>query len=101
MSDLILDKIKPLPGRFYVKVDDRTKNMGSIIIPDKYSQLSETGTIVKLTPDKETEEMGLKEGQKILFTFYAGIHIQLPETYTDSHLHRILAPNEVLAIIEE
>jgi len=101
MSDLILDKIKPLPGRFYVKVDDRTKTMRKIIIPDEFSQFSETGTIIKLTPDKETEEMGLKEGQKILFTFYAGIHIQLPENYSESHLHRILAPNEVLAIIEE
>ena len=101
MSDLILDKIKPLPGRFYVKVDDRAKKMRKIIIPDEYSQLSETGTIIKLNPNEETEKAGLKEGQKILFTFYAGVHIQLPETYSESHLHRILAPNEVLAIIEE
>jgi len=101
MSDTILEKIKPLPGKMYVKVDDRTKSMGRIIVPEQYSQLSETGTIIKINEDKETKEAGLKEGQRILFTFYAGVHIQLPETYTESHLHRILAPNEVLAIIEE
>lgn len=71
-------KVKPLGDRIVVRRQDSTeKTSGGIILPDSAKNKSQMGKVVavgngKLLKDGSRKGLQVKEGDKIIFTSWAG-----------------------------
>ena len=94
-------KIRPLQDRILVKrVDEESKTSGGIIIPDTAKEKPQEGKVVAVGPGKTLEngtiaEPGVKRGDRILFSKYAGSEIAV-----EGVEHIIIREDDVLAIYE-
>jgi chaperonin GroES len=94
-------KIRPLQDRILVKrVDEESKTSGGIIIPDTAKEKPQEGKVVAVGPGKTLEngkvsEPGVKRGDRILFSKYAGTEIDV-----EGVEHIIIREDDVLAIFE-
>jgi len=94
-------KIRPLQDRILVKrVDEESKTSGGIIIPDTAKEKPQEGKVVAVGPGKTLEngtisEPGVKRGDRILFSKYAGTEINV-----EGVEHIIIREDDVLAIYE-
>lgn len=76
-------KIKPLNDRVIVtRVEEEKKTAGGIIIPDTAKEKPQEGKIVAVGPGKRDEDgkripLEVKEGDRILFSKYAGTEIKI------------------------
>lgn len=90
--------IKPLDfllgwqDRIYITVEEKAEKIGQIEMPGNARMRSQIG-VVQVFGD---EVKGLKVGDKILISFDAGIHIQLPETYSFEPHHRVIRDSEII-----
>lgn len=94
-------KIRPLNDRVLVlRVEEEKKTAGGLIIPDSAKEKPQEGKIVAVGPGKRDENgkrtvMDLKEGDKILFSKYAGTEIKI-----DGVEHLFMREDDILGILE-
>lgn len=82
----------PLGDRIYLVMDEFVEKIGSIFVSETHSERSRTGTVKAVGEDVKS----LKVGDRVLISFYTGIKLHTPETYSHEDLHRIVREGEVL-----
>jgi chaperonin GroES len=93
-------KIRPLEDRvIVVRVDKEQKSAGGIIIPDTAKEKPQEGKVVAVGPGKRDEDgkripPEVKEGDRILFSKYAGTEIKI-----DGVEHLFMREDDILAIL--
>lgn len=95
-------KIKPLHDRLLVKrIEEEEKTEGGIIIPDTAKEKPIMGRVMAIGQGKVLDNgqripLTVKEGDKILFSKYAGTEIKMK-----GEEFLIMREDDVLAIIED
>jgi co-chaperonin GroES (HSP10) len=87
-----LKGIEPLGSNVYIYVLPRATSIGVIQLASQTAQRTEEAIVIAV--GKEVEELG--EGDKVLISYSAGTHIQLPETYSKEPRHRIIIEHNIL-----
>ena len=93
-------KVQPLHDRLIVKrVDSQEVSKGGIIIPDTAKEKPIEGLVVAVGPGKtldngSTKGLTVSEGDKVLFSKYAGTEIKI-----GGEDHTIMREDDVLGII--
>ena len=93
-------KIKPLGDRVLVKrLEAEEKTKGGIVLPDTAKEKPKEGKVVSVGTGKRTEDgknilLSVKEGDRILFSSYAGTDVKIEG---DEYL--ILREEDILGII--
>ena len=94
-------KIRPLNDRVLViREEEEQKTVGGIIIPDTAKEKPQRGKIAAAGPGKMGEDgkripLEIKEGDRILFSKYAGTEIKL-----DGVEHLFMREDDILSIVE-
>ena len=91
--------LKPLADRVLVKVEEETKTMGGILLPDTAQKKSQKGVVVAVGSGKMTEEgkrlpLEVKEGDEVLFAKYSGNEIE-----DKGEKYLLLSERDILAIL--
>ena len=91
--------LKPLADRVLVKVEEETKTMGGILLPDIAQKKSQKGVVVAVGSGKMTEEgkrlpLEVKEGDEVLFAKYSGTEIE-----DKGEKYLLLSERDILAIL--
>lgn len=91
--------LKPLADRVLVKVEEETKTMGGILLPDTAQKKSQKGVVVAVGSGKMTEEgkrlsLEVKEGDEVLFAKYSGTEIE-----DKGEKYLLLSERDILAIL--
>jgi chaperonin GroES len=92
-------KIRPLNDRVLVlRVEQEQKTAGGIIIPDTAKEKPQEGKIVAAGPGKMRDDgkrtpLEVKEGDRILFSKYAGSEIKI-----DGVEHIFMRESDILAV---
>jgi len=93
-------KVQPLHDRLIVKrVDSQEVSKGGIIIPDTAKEKPIEGLVVAVGPGKtldngSTKGLTVSEGDKVLFSKYAGTEIKI-----GGEDHTIMREDDILGII--
>jgi chaperonin GroES len=94
-------KVRPLHDRVIVKrLEEEEKTKGGIIIPDTAKEKPIEGKVIAVGDGKIKEDgtkipMGIKKGDRVLFTKYGGTEIKI-----DGEEHLMMREDDILAIIE-
>lgn len=94
-------KVRPLGDRILVqRLEAEEKTKGGIVLPDTAKEKPKEGKVVSVGKGRVTDEgktipLNVKEGDKILFSSYAGTDIKI-----EGEEYLILREEDVLAIIE-
>ena len=93
-------RMRPLHDRVIVKrIEGEERTRGGIIIPDTAKEKPQEGRVVAVGPgrieDGKVIKLDVKEGDRILFTKYAGTEIKL-----DGEEHLIVREDDILGVIE-
>ena len=87
--------IKPLADRVLIEpAPAETKTVGGIIIPDTAKEKPLQGTIVAVGKGTKDEEMGLKEGDTVLYGKYAGTELEF-----EGKKYLIMRQSDVVAVL--
>ena len=92
--------IRPLQDRVLVKrVEAEETTATGIIIPDTAKEKPQEGEVVAVGPGKRldngsVQEMGLKKGDKILFSNYGGTDVKV-----DGEDYLIMREDDILGIL--
>jgi chaperonin GroES len=95
-------KLKPLYDRVVVKkIEMEQKTAGGIILPDTAKEESQIGEVIavgegKLLENGEIRPLKVKEGDKVLFSKYAGNEVKV-----DGEELLIIREEDILAIVED
>ena len=93
--------IRPLHDRILVdRVEEEEKTAGGIIIPDTAKEKPIQGKVIavgkgKLNENGEVVAPDIKNGDRILFSKYAGTEVKI-----DGKEHLIIREDDVLGVIE-
>jgi chaperonin GroES len=93
--------LRPLNDRVLIKrLEEEEKTAGGIIIPDAAKEKPQRGEVVavgngRFLDNNQRREMGVKAGEKVLFSKYAGNEIKV-----DGEELIIMREDEILAVIE-
>ncbi|WP_419658103.1 GroS: 10kDa chaperonin GroES [Desulfosarcina variabilis str. Montpellier] len=94
-------KVKPMNDRvLVVRVEEEQKTAGGIIIPDTAKEKPMEGKVVAAGPGKLDDKgkhvpMELKEGERVLFSKYAGTEIKI-----NGVEHLFMREDDILGVIE-
>ncbi len=88
--------VKPLGNRVLVKPVEETMKKGGIIIPDTAKEKPQKGEVISVATGKDSENIEVKVGDKILFGKYAGTEITI-----NGEEHLILNADDILAVIQD
>ncbi len=94
-------KLRPLHDRVVVKrLEEEEKTVGGIIIPDTAKEKPQQGKVIavgkgRILEDGKVVPLIVKEGDRVLFSKYAGTDIKL-----DGEEHLIMREDDILAIFE-
>ena len=94
-------KLKPLDNRVIVtRMEEKQKTAGGIIIPDTAKEKPQEGKILAVGPGKRDDKgkripMEVKEGDRILFSKYAGTEIKI-----DGAEHIFMKEDDILAVLD-
>ncbi len=94
-------KVRPLHNRLIVeRLEEDEKTAGGIIIPDTAKEKPSQGKVISAGPGKRDDKgnlvpMDVHEGDRILFSKYAGSEVTL-----DGSEYLIIAEDDVLAVLE-
>lgn len=96
-----MSKIKPLGNRVLIKRSKPQPSKGGILLPDSAQEKPKEGIIVAVGPGKLNDEgkrdpMNVKEGDRILFSSYAGTEIKNAEQ-EDELL--IMSEDDILGVL--
>jgi chaperonin GroES len=92
-------KIRPLNDRVLVlRVEEEKKTAGGIIIPDTAKEKPQEGKVVAAGPGKVADDgkrtpLEVKEGDRILFSKWAGTEIKI-----DGVEHLFMKEDDILAV---
>jgi len=95
-------RIRPLHDRILIeRVEEEEKTKGGIIIPDTAKEKPMQGKVIAVGKGKVTEKgqvtaLDVKEGNRILFSKYAGTEVKI-----DGTEHLIIREDDILGVIEE
>ena len=95
-------KLKPLYDRVVVKkIEMEQKTAGGIILPDTAKEESQIGEVIavgegRLLENGEIRPLKVKEGDKVLFSKYAGNEVKI-----DGEELLVIREEDILAIVEE
>ena len=95
-------KIKPLNDRVLVlRVQEKQKTSGGIIIPDTAKEKPQEGKVVSLGPGKVGDDgkrtaLDIKVGDRVLFGKYAGTEIKV-----DGVEHVFMREDGILGVLEK
>jgi len=95
-------KIRPLHDRVLVKrEEEERKTAAGIVLPDSATEKPNRGEIVAAGPGKsndkgEIRQIGVKVGDKVLFSQYAGTKVKVE----DEEL-LMMGEDDILAVIED
>ena len=93
-------KLKPLGDRVVVKVvEAEEKTASGIVLPDKAKERPQEGEVVAVGEGKVLDngtrmEMEVKEGDKILYSKFAGTEVKV-----DGEDYLIMRQDDILAIL--
>ena len=93
--------LRPLQDRVLVKrLEEEETTAGGIIIPDTAKEKPMKGEVIATGPgkvgdDNENIPMGIKAGDQVLFSKYAGTEIKI-----DGIEHLVMREDDILAVIE-
>jgi len=94
-------RIRPLQDRVIVKrTEEEETTKGGIIIPDSAKEKPMEGKVIAVGAGKVLEDgkkvpLDVKEGDKVLFSKYAGTEVKI-----DGEEHLIMREDDILGIIE-
>lgn len=94
-------KIRPLGDRILVqRLEAEEKTKGGIVLPDTAKEKPKEGKVVsvgkgRITDEGKTIPLNVKEGDRILFSSYAGSDIKI-----EGEEYLILREEDILGIIE-
>jgi chaperonin GroES len=94
-------KVTPLQDRvLVVRTEEEEKTAGGIIIPDTAKEKPQEGKVIavgtgKLDEDGKRIPLDVKEGDRVLFSKYAGSEITI-----DGVEHLIMREDDILAIVK-
>ncbi len=94
-------KVKPLGDRVIIKVlEQDEKTASGIVLPDTAKEKPQQGRIMavgtgKLLDSGEKVALEVEEGQKVIFSKYAGTEVKI-----DGEEYLILSERDVLAIVD-
>ncbi len=92
--------LKPLQDRVLVKrIEAEEKTAGGIIIPDTAKEKPQEGEVVAVGPGKRldngsVQEMGVKAGDRILFSKYGGTEVKM-----DGQEYLIMREDDILGVV--
>jgi len=95
-------QIRPLNDRvLVVRIEEKEKTTGGIIIPDTAKEKPQKGKVVAVGPGKWDQNgkripLGVKKDDRVLFGKYAGNEIKI-----DGVEHLIMREDDILGIIEK
>ena len=95
-------KVVPLGDRILVeRLEAEGKTKGGIVIPDTAKEKPKEGKVIsvgkgKINEDGKTIPLSVKEGDRILFSSYAGTDIKI-----EGEEYIIMREEDVLGIIEK
>jgi chaperonin GroES len=90
--------LKPLADRVVVRATVREEvTVGGIVLPDTAKDRPQEGEVVAVGPGRTTDEgtkipMDLKEGDKVIFSKFAGTEVKL-----DNQDYLIMSERDILA----
>lgn len=92
-------KLKPLGNRILVQRQEAKSSKGGILLPESAKEKPKQGTVLAVGPGKTDDKgrvhpVGLKTGDQILFSSYAGT-----EYKTEGQEFLILTEEDVLAVM--
>ena len=93
-----LDFIQAKGDHLYIMMDDREQKSNILITPQNVQQVSETGVIISKGSDVNPD---WKIGDRVIISYYTGIHLQLKECYSTSMFHRMIREHEILAGVDQ
>ena len=94
-------KIRPLNDRILVlREEEEQKTTGGIIIPDTAKEKPQKGKVIAVGSGKQLDNgerapVGVKEGDRILFSKYAGTEISI-----DGVEHLFMREDDILGLME-
>lgn len=94
-------KLRPLHDRVIVKrLEEEEKTEGGIIIPDTAKEKPMQGKVIavgngKVLQDGKKMPLEVKEGDRVLFSKYAGTEVNL-----DNEEHLIMREDDIVAILD-
>jgi chaperonin GroES len=95
-------KIQPLHDRVIVKrSEEEEKTKGGIIIPDTAKEKPIMGTVIAVGSgkiegeDKKRVPLDVKEGDKVLFSKYAGTEVTI-----EGEEHLIMKEEDIIAVVK-
>jgi len=94
-------KVVPLNDKLVVKrVEAEEKTAGGIVLPDTAKEKPKQGKVLsvgdgKLLENGQRAKFQVKEGDRVLFTSYAGNEVKL-----DGDEYLIMSEDDILAVIE-
>jgi chaperonin GroES len=97
----VFSLLKPLGDRIVIEqVETEEKTASGIVLPDTAKEKPQEGRVVavgsgRILESGERVALELKEGDKVIFSKYAGTEIKL-----DGKEYLILRENDVLAIVD-
>lgn len=93
--------VKPLQDRVLIKrVEEETKTIGGIIIPDNHKEKPAQGEVVAIgtgyrLQDGTVKALDVKKGDKVLFGKYSGTEVKVGgETYL------VMKEDELLCVLQ-
>jgi len=93
--------VRPLGERIIVqRVEAEQKTKGGIVLPDTAKEKPKEGKVVAVGSGKRLDSgdkapMTLKEGDRVLFTSYAGTEIKI-----EGEEYLIMKEDDILAVLE-
>lgn len=94
-------KIRPLQDRLIVKrIEEEQKTKGGIVIPDSAKEKPQEGTVIAVGPGKKDDKgktiaMEVKEGDRVLFSKYAGTEIKI-----EGEEHIFMRQDDIMGILK-
>jgi co-chaperonin GroES (HSP10) len=85
--------VRPLPGKIYVRLDEKLDKFGErIFLPDNSRQQTRLGTVLAKGDGCDIVEVG----DYVAVPFYAGVYINIPGLDFRDDKHKIMGEKEVM-----
>jgi chaperonin GroES len=97
----MMSKITPIRDHIVVqRLEAEAKTAGGIVLPDSAKEKPREGRVVavgdgRVTKDGKTVALSVKEGDRVLFTSYAGTEVKI-----DGEEYLVMNEEDVLAVVE-
>ena len=89
-------KLRPLGNRVVLqqtKAEEKTHS--GIILPDSAKEKPQDAVVIAVGPGKENESMQVKEGDKVIYSKYAGTEVKIGEEE-----YIIVSQSDIIAVVE-